>query len=197
MWKEDTIGREYKIQVSITETNESIIKLLITYFSLRNKPLFSIPQQVKFRNQFLLYWNECVTLKHIFPPAPISHRSFGNPSFQAVLFRYMIIFEILAPINHCSSPHLLSSYSSVLDCKCCVNCLLFWCSTCTEFWQTQTKCSQLTFGQKMQQIFLTWNLMPTCFCLITVSSISFDSVITLVSPCFCSDCRMETIFTQA
>lgn len=79
--------------------------------------------------------------------------------------RCMTIFEIPAPINHCSvtcfTPYLLSSFSSVPDCQCCVNCLLFWCSICSAFWQAPTKCSQLTFGQQTQWTFLTMNLMPT------------------------------------
>lgn len=146
-------------QFSTTETNESIIELLIIhFFPLKNRPPLPTLQQVKFRNHFLLYWNECVALKHISSPALISHKPFSNPSFQAILFRCMIVFEIPASINHCSvtcfTLYLLSSFSSVLDCQCCVNCLHFWCSICSEFWQAPTKRSQLTFGQKYNRLFL-------------------------------------------
>lgn len=146
-------------------TNESVIKLLIAHFSPKEQSPSPTPCN---------RWNSEITFscigmnvshRNLYPPALISHRSFGKPFFQAMLCRCMTVFEIPAPINHCSvtcfTPYLLSSFSSVLDCQCCVNCLLFWCSICSAFWQAPAKCSQLTFGQQTQWTFLTRNLMPT------------------------------------
>lgn len=105
-----------KSQARIPVTNESVCKLLIALLSPWRAATFLCTlwssDYVKLRIHFLLHCNICSTLKHI-SPALIFHRPFGNPSFQAVLCRCMIVFEIPAPINHCSvtcfTLYLLSS----------------------------------------------------------------------------------------